>query len=387
MGLKRNLPFVIAMVAIGVIFVAAAVVVQRSYAGWTKTKQEDKATDQELDELKRKVPTPEHRDYTKDELKQSLLVWWDADVYNEDRTPGIFLGNLQELRRRIALFAASQKEPVLLAEGVPLMGFDELRSGTPPPEVTFDMLKQKSIMRDIILLLIQEKVYSINSIVWKGPEKGGKLYNKYVVTVSFTCRYPQLAKFQTDLVKTAKTQVVLRGERGERTESFELPRNFLVIEQLSYAADDLKIARLGAPTTPTGTTGTGTYPPGTGIYPPDSSHHLPGSGSMRQPNQPVSSAASVRPPGASSGPGSDPYSRRVRPPGATGASATTDRTVRSDRVEPEKEGREPLYNNLTVTMTISMVDFGEAIRGKLAVENEKKAGGTARSTVQPTGGQ
>jgi len=402
MDVKKNLPFVIAIAVIGVIFVAVAVMAQRMYAGWSKVKQDDKQTDQERGDLRRKVPTPEHRGYAKDQLakteqeferlKQTLLVWWDAGIYREDRTPGIFLGNLQELRRRITLFATAQG--VQIEQNVPLMGFNELATNVPPTDVTFDMLKQKSMMRDIILLLIQEKVYSINGIQWLGPQKGGKLYSKYLVTVTFTCRYPQLAKFQADLVKSTRTQVVLRGEKSEKAESFELPRNYLVIEQLSYSASDLKMARLAAAGTPAGTdtTGTGTYPPGSYGHQPNTSS------TIREPGRlvPEADAALGGRPRPDTAPGTNPYARTtpsytgsMRPPGAGGPGAGTlppGAGGATGRQEPKRVGREPLYNPLTVTMTISMVDFGEAIRGKLPVE-EKKPAGSSSPASQPTGGQ
>jgi hypothetical protein len=277
------------------------------------------------------------------------------------------------------------------------MGFSELATNVPPTDVTFDMLKQKSMMRDIILLLIQEKVYSINGIQWLGPQKGGKLYNKYLVTVTFTCRYPQLAKFQADLVKSTRTQVVLRGEKSEKAESFELPRNYLVIEQLSYSASDLKMARLAAAGTPAGTdaTGTGTYPPGSYGHQPSTSS------TIREPGRLVSEADLGGRPRVGTTPGTDPYSTRRTspyagsmgahgatgplPPGATGT-LPPGAGGATGRQEPKRVGREPLYNPLTVTMTISMVDFGEAIRGKLPVE-EKKPARSSSPASQPTGGQ
>ncbi|MBN1916693.1 MAG: Amuc_1100 family pilus-like protein [Verrucomicrobia bacterium] len=372
MNLRRNLPFVIGVAAIGVVFVVVAVFVQRGYSGWNKVKQDDAQAEEELDNLRKMNPNAEHLEYAKkeladteqayDKLKELMCTWWDAGVYEEDRTPGIFLGNLQELRRRITLFAI--ESGVVLDANVPLMGFPELQTSVPPTEVTFDMLKQKSIMRDIILLLIQNKVQSVNAINWIGPEKGGKLYNKYLLNVSFTCKYPQLAKFQADLVNPSRTPVVLKGDKNEKSDRYELPRNYLVIEQISYEADDLKMARLAAAGTPatttTGTTTTTTIMHG-GRPIPDSSHQLGGSGSMAPPN-------------------TDP--RRRRNPGATTPSgATTTGGGPARATVQHKDAREPLYNILNVTMTISMVDFGEGIRGKLPVEEEKKTGTAARTAA------
>jgi hypothetical protein len=179
-------------------------------------------------------------------------------------------------------------------------------------------------------------VLSIDAIARLGPAAGGKLYKKYLFSVTFTCKYPALAKFQADLVNPAKTQVETFGE---------LPRNYLVIERLSYAAPDMKVAAIEAAahgTMGTGTTGTtgstGSGPPSPTLPGRDYSGRGTGGSSMD------AGRTGSRPP--------DPRQPVNRDQRSTTTTPTTP-TV----------GRMPNYNILKVTMTISMVDFGQEITG------------------------
>ena len=174
-------------------------------------------------------------------LLKQLLVWWDAAAYEQDRTPVIFLGNLQELRQRIERYAHA--EALRLGEAVLDMGFEQLAMAHPADAVTVDMLKQKSIMSDILLLLIDSKVASVDRLVWHGAAAGGEFYNKYVLTVTFTCKYPQLARFLTKLAKASRTKVLPRWWFMKKSDTLELPRNFLVVESLSYVAEDAETAQ------------------------------------------------------------------------------------------------------------------------------------------------
>jgi hypothetical protein len=347
---KKNLTFIVLVALLGVAFVLALIWSPRQMAKRSKVEKDVKATRDRLEDLRGGYPSKEHlaqlkaqeqqaeTDYA--ELKTRLMSWWDSDVYDPEkspREPGLFLGDLQRLRSQIRRFAYDKG--VQLAQGVDNLGFpDELSQDKPPAEVTLDMLKERSAIRDILLLLIdaagskeQAKVLSIDSIARLGPVAGGKLYKKHLFSVSFTCKYPALAKFQADLVDRAKTQVETFGE---------LPRNCLVIERLSYGATDAKVANLEAAASTEGrTTATGSGSSGSGA-PPSPMTRPTGMGSM----------------------GGHRPAETTRPP-------TRDQGAATNMV-----GRMPNYNILNVTMTISMVDFSEEITGPIpGAEDEKKA--------------
>jgi hypothetical protein len=382
MVLKRNLPFVAGLAIIAVLFVVVLVWLLGQVSALAKIKSDIKAKRTALEEVERKVPTKEHLAAIKQEyekaaaaytaLKEQLLAWWDKDVYDEEkssRQPGLFLGSLQELRRQIIKFA--DKQHVLLGTGVENLGFPEVAAGTPPAEVTFDMLKQRSIVRDVFMLLLNSKVESIDAVNWIGPESGGKLYSKYSLSVVFTCKYPSLAKFQTDLVNKAKVPVDIYGD---------FPRNFLVVDQLSYQTQDLKVASLeeaarsSAATAPatagTTTTTTARRNPATGT-----ARSTTGNLDHLRPDireRILAREALLR--GRRQYPGEG-----VRRPDST---STTRDVARAREEEKPTVGREPNYNILTVTMTIAMVDFNEQVTGKIpALEEEKRK---PRTTERPT---
>jgi len=334
---------------LAVVFIAVLVWTLGQVARRSEVSAKNRDTLEEIDSLKREKPTQEHLAAVEGEhekaeteyadLKKLLLTWWDRGAYDETespRQPTLFLGNLQQLQRQIRAFAADKE--VLLAAQVENLGFPELANDAPPVEVTFEMLKQRSITRDIILLLIHNGVQSIDSLTWLGPADGGKLYSKYRVGVSFTCKYPALAKFLEDLVEADKEPISGHGL---------FPRNYLVVEELSYNATDRKVAALAATTT--GSSG----------------------GTSRR------------------GPGGPAYPEEIRlyPSTSTTKATSAESPRRTTRSEAGPSiGREPNYNVLTVTLTITMVDFDEEITGKIEdlgkpkEESEPTGGGRTRNT-------
>jgi hypothetical protein len=175
-------------------------------------------------------------------LLEQLLVWWDAAAYEQDRTPVIFLGNLGQLGSRIRLYAHA--EAVRFGNDAFHMRFEQpatvRRAGTVPVE----MLKQKSVMSDILLLLIHSKVMSVDRLEWHGSAvAGGEFYDKYVLTVVVTCKYPQLASFLAKLATLSKTKVLPRWWSMKKEDTLELPCSFLVVESLSYVAEDAASAQ------------------------------------------------------------------------------------------------------------------------------------------------
>jgi hypothetical protein len=328
MVLSKNITFIAVLGALAVVFIAVLVWA----VGWVAARREVGAQREdklaELERLRKDKPTEEHLAAVSEEhekaeteyakLKELLLTWWDRSVYDETespRQPTLFLGNLQRLRSHIRAFA--EEKGVVLGGAVENLGFLELANDAPPVEVTLDMLKQRSIMRDIILLLIHNGVESIDSVQWLGPAGSGKLYSKYRVSVSFTCEYPALARFLQNLIDVDKEVIPGYGR---------LPKNYLVVESppFSYSATDRKVAALDTSTSTT-RTATGT-------------------------------TRSLRGPG-------DTYGQ---PPGGRSSATGTDTARRTTaREEGPNVGREPNYNILTVTLTISMVDFGKEITGDI----------------------
>jgi len=352
MVLGKNIAFIAVLGVLAVVLIAVLVWAFGQVAAERSVKAKVSTALDEINKLKQKQPSEEHLAAVKKEceeseaeyanLKKLLLSWWDRGIYDETespRQPTLFLGNLQQLQRQIRAFAASRKPEVLLAQDVGNLGFPELANNAPPLEVTLEMLKQRSAMRDIILLLIHNGVQSIDSIAWLGPEGGGKLYSKYRISVSFTCKYPALAKFLENLVAVEKQPISGHGL---------LPRNYLVVEELSYSATDRKVAALGTTTTGSGgSTHPGVphgpaYPEEVGWYP------------------------------------TTPKTTTAKTPAAETPSPTTTSAPGS------RVGREPNYNILTVTLTIAMVDFSEEITGKIEdiekpKESEPAGGGEARN--------
>ena len=374
MVLKKNVTFTVIVALLAVAFVVALVWLQRQTSNRGRIEKEVKSTRDRLEELGGGYPSKEHlaqlKVQEKDaetesaQLNSALKVWWDSEVYDPEKTPrepGLFLGDLQRLRSQIRKFAYDKG--VELAQGVDNLGFpDELGQDKPPVEVTLDMLKERSAIRDILLLLIdaagskeQGKVFSIDAIARKGPAAGGKLYKKYLFSVTFTCKYPALATFQADLVNKAKTAVEVFGE---------LPRNYLVIEGLSYGATDAKVEALEAASR--APTGTGS---GTGSGPPWPTIRSPSSGGTGGGTSMDAGRTGSRPP--------DPRQPLGREPSST--TATTTPAV----------GRMPNYNILKVTMTISMVDFTEEITGPVpgaeAEEKTTPAGSGSSTGSMPSG--
>jgi hypothetical protein len=375
MVLRKNLPFAAALGAAVVVFILALVWLLGRVSTLTKVKGETASQRAALAAVERKVPTKEHLAAIKKQhgqaeaayakLKEQLLAWWDKDVYDPDessRQPGLFLGSLQELQGQLISFAESQG--VWLGSGVENLAFPELAEGKTPVEVTFEMLKQRSAVRDVITLLIHDKVESIDAINWLGSDKGGSLYGKYRVSVVFTCKYPSLAKFQADLVNKAKVSVPGHGD---------FPRNFLVIEQLAYQAKDLKAA--GTESIASRTSSTRTTP--------------------RRTTSPSSNILDSRREGFDKLPPSvrEAILRREAAMRAHAARSTVRTTRTTPRTTPARDedkptvGREPNYNILTVKMTIALVDFNQEITGKIpALEEEKKKSKGSRRTETATRG-
>jgi len=342
---KKNIAFTAIVAILVVVFLIVAVWLLHQASAVSKLKNKNEAKEASIDRLKTLRPTKQrleglstHKDddttaYA--QLKEQLLTWWDKDVYDPEkspRNPGLFLGNLQTLSRQIRYFAYKKK--VTLGTDVPNLSFPELLGeDRPPREVTYDMLKQASAVRDILMLLIHEEVESIDSIAFlsgSGPEPGGKLFKKYLFSVSFSCRYPSLANFQADLVNRTKTPVDPYGE---------YPRNFLVIQRLSYDAADRKVASLEAAAA-------------------------------------AESAAAEGRTTPSTGPAVSPYGREL----------AIDEYGRAREFAPrEREetkptiGREPNYNILNVTMTITLFDFTEEITGPIPGTEERNARTAANS--------
>jgi len=376
MALKKNIVFTAILAILAVVFIASLVWLQGQTSALRKITTEKKSTREEIEGYLKDKPTKEHEAQLEEQYEQieasydaltkdRLMIWWDKDVYDVKKSPtepGLFLGRLQELRRQVATFANDQE--VLLGTGVENLDFPELAENKPPLEVTIEMHKECSAVRDIIMLLLQNKVESINSIKRMGPQAGGKLYGKYLFSVSFSCKYPALATFQTDLVNKMKVPVGTYGD---------FPRNYLVVERLSYVAQDLKVAAMEAAATTTTTTGsnrnTRSNPAG---------GRMPGpSGTVRQPpnygNQP------------DPGSGLAPTRYGSMSPNSRGARAAGPRQKETYRV-----GREPNYNILTVTMTISMVDFSEELTGAIPgleekEEDKKTPSGSKVSTTSSMG--
>ena len=370
---KKNFAFIAILAVLVVAFVASLVWLHRQASQLHKHKDEIESKQANLEQLGRKNPASEHlaavkAQYEKAEaeyarLNSRLLTWWDKEIYDLEKSPRqpvLFLGDLQQLRTRIRTFA--DNENVLLGTGVENLGFPELAQDTPPAEVTFEMLKQRSVIQDILMLLIQNKVESIDSITWRGPGAGGKLYKKYLVSVSFTCKYPSLAKFQTDLVNKVKVPVDPYGD---------FPRNYLVIEGLSYVTEDRKVASLAS----AGSTGSGTTRTGPGRTSPGRTSSI-----RLVPGRILPGRSPSRPPSGSA-PG--------RTPTRTGTGTMRQPTTGAREKEKPSVGREPNYNILTVTMTIAMVDFAEEVTGPVpALEEEKntsRAKGKTRTAANPPG--
>jgi len=330
MVLKKNIPFLAILAVLVVAFLASLVWLHSQISARAKINKEIKATKAFLDGLRRGNPTNAHLDAANNELEQAevayaqlkkrLRTWWDSAVYDPNKShvnPGLFLGDLQGLRDQIRRFAYNSR--VALGTGVDHLSFPELLGADkPPPEVTYAMLKQSSVVRDILLLLIHENVESIDSLQFLREEQAeGRLYKKYLFRVSFTCTYPSLANFQADLVTKSKTAVDPYGE---------FPRNYLVIEELAYTTVDRKVASLEAAArmeeAGASETGTRSNTPSSRGIPPEFE-----------------------------------YGRRA-PRGETIPPYGTTRESETPRV-----GRPPNYNILNVTMTIALADFTKEITG------------------------
>jgi hypothetical protein len=367
---KNNIAFYAVVGALVVVLLGALVwMLGRTSEGGKLKKEVDKVW-ADLERLAKDNPTKEHLDKIKAQhdkanneyaaLNERLRTWWDKDVYDEKKSPRepvLFLGDLQSASTQIRWFAA--KKRVELAPDVENLGFpDLLRNDKPPVVVTYEMLKERSAIKDILMLLIHDGVESIDAISRLEPAPGGKLYGKLLFSVSFTCKYPSLAKFQADLVNTAKVPVDPYGD---------FPRNYLVIERLSYLAEDRKVAYLEDAATAeraAATTDSRRTPTGTRRTPTDR-------GRIRStdPGSFVPNSGRIRPPDgydARGSMGARGHGTVRRPPSVGGG--------REGREQPRTTvGRMPNYNILSVTMTIAMVDFGEDVTGTIpALEEERK---------------
>jgi hypothetical protein len=396
---KENLPFIAVLGALAVAFIVVLVWVHSQVSAKGTVSRELKALNEDYATLIRNDASQKHQDAVRKQveeaktsfqaLKERLLKWWDPDVYNEQASPlqpTLFLGQLQDLRRQIRALADKHTPfPVLLAQGVENMAFPELGTDKdiPPTEVTYDLIKQHSIMRDIMALLIANDVDSINAISWGGKVKGDDLYDKYLVTVQFTCKYPSLARFQSALLNNTKTVVSPFGD---------LPRNMFVIEDLAYVTEDQKAAKLAAAAAAT-SSGSGTGSPGTTYpgttYPGTSANPNRGSGGGRPTgpfsHQPTGPGGTVTRP---TGTGSMAAGSRM-PGRSTGTTPDTRSGVQPDttRTQPDIPGRMPAYNILTVQMTIAMVDLSEQVTGEIpALKAEKEKKKTTPSTSGSQGG-
>ena len=367
---KNNIAFYAVMGALVVVFLGAFVWMLGRTSEEGKLKKKIGVVLDNLEILSKEDPTQDHlneikaqHDKAKNEyagLNERLLTWWDKDVYDEKKSPRepvLFLGDLQSASTQVLRFAA--KKRVGLAPDVENLGFPELlRDDKPPAIVTYDMLKERSAIKDILMLLIHDGVESIDAISRLEPAPGGKLYGKLLFSVSFTCKYPSLAKFQADLVNTAKVPVDPYGD---------FPRNYLVIERLSYLAEDRKVAYLADAATAaeraTPTTDSRRIPTDSRRIPTDR-------GRIRttDPGPLVPNAERIRRPDGYDGGGSMGARGRGtvrRPPSVVGG--------REVREQPRTTvGRMPNYNILSVTMTISMVDFAEDITGEIPALQEEK---------------
>ncbi len=366
MGSKSNIAFYVVVGALVVVFLGALVWMHLQTSERGKLKKKIGVVRAELERLSKENPTPEHLDQIKAQhdkakteyagLIERLLAWWDKDVYDEQKSPRepvLFLGDLQRSRTQIRRFAT--KKHVELDPDVENLGFPEfLSDDKPPAEVTYDMLKERSAVKDILMLLIHDGVESIDSITRLEPAPGGKLYGKHLFSVSFTCKYPSLAKFQADLVNTAKVPVDPYGD---------FPRNYLVIERLSYLAQDRKIDRIEqeAAAARAASAAGSDVPHAELIRRPDT---YDGRGSL----------------GSMGGRG---YGTVRRPPSVVGGADVREQP-RTTTV-----GRMPNYNILSVTMTISMVDFDEDITGEIPALKEATTPRTASTagTTNSFGGE
>lgn len=362
---KNNIAFYAVMGALVVVFLGALVWMLGRTSEGGKLKKKIGVVLADLERLSKENPTQDHlnkikaqHDKAKNEyagLNERLLTWWDKDVYDEKKSPRepvLFLGDLQRLRTQIRRFAA--KERIGLALDVENLGFPELlREDKPPVVVTYEMLKERSAIKDILMLLINDGVESIDAISRLEPTPGGKLYGKLLFSVSFTCKYPSLAKFQADLVNTAKVAVDPYGD---------FPRNYLVIERLSYLAEDRKVAYLAdaaAAERAAPTTDSRRIPTDRGrIRTTDPGPLVPHAERIRRPDG-YDGGGSL---GSMGGRGRGTVRR---PPSVVGG--------REVRKQPRTTvGRMPNYNILSVTMTISMVDFAQDITGEIPALQEEK---------------
>ena len=155
MVLKKNIAFIAVLAVLAVVLVAVLAWTLGRVSSRSKVNGDRRTTLEELDKLRGQQPTKEHLAAVKEEhkraealdvtLKDALLTWWDATIYDEDkspRQPGLFLGNLQQLSRQIRQYAESKG--VMLGAQVEDLSFPELanesRGGSSGPEISDKVL-------------------------------------------------------------------------------------------------------------------------------------------------------------------------------------------------------------------------------------------------------
>ncbi|MBN1917360.1 MAG: hypothetical protein JW889_05580 [Verrucomicrobia bacterium] len=160
-----------------------------------------------------------------------LLTWWDSAAHEEVESPHVALGNLQQFWSRIPTYARAENVWMYGPVERPL----NLRSDR---AAAADILRQSSFMSDVFLLLVHSKVLAIHEIKWHGRATGGEFHDEYSMTVVCSCKYPQLALFLAKLATEPKTKVLPRWWFLKREDTLELPRNFLVVDSLSFVVRD-----------------------------------------------------------------------------------------------------------------------------------------------------